>query len=167
MSLLSSFQWPRAPTWVFYHTGPNKHNVSKAILSLARISVLMAANSLFSSPLTLIQSFPRRASQLALMVKNLPANEGDVRDTGSVPELGRSPGEGHGNPLQYSCLENPKDRRAWRAMVHWVAKSWTRLKQLSTHVKFSQVFMSALTFQRFLIQTLLSFCLISCNCPLL
>ena len=59
------------------------------------------------------------------MVKNLPANEGDVRDLGSVPELGRSPGEGHGNPLQYSCLENPKDRRAWQAVVHWVAESWT------------------------------------------
>ena len=50
---------------------------------------------------------------------------------GSVPGLGRSPGGGHGNPLQYSCLENPVDRGAWRAMVHRVAKSWTRLKQLS------------------------------------
>ena len=127
----------------------------------------MAANSLFSSPLTPIQSFPRRASQVVLMVKNLPANEGDVRDLGSVPELGRSPGEGHGNPLQYSCLENPTGRRAWQAVVHWVLESWTWLKQLSTHAKFSQVFMSALTFQRLLTQTLLFFCLISCNCPLL
>ena len=56
------------------------------------------------------------------MVKNLPASEGDVRDMGSVPELGRSPGEGHGNPLQYSCLENPTNRRAWWAMIHWVAE---------------------------------------------
>ena len=46
------------------------------------------------------------------MVKNLPANAGEVRDAGSVPRLGRSPGEGHGNPLQYSCLENPMDRGA-------------------------------------------------------
>ena len=59
------------------------------------------------------------------MVKNLPANAGDVRDTGSIPGLGRSSGEGHGNLLQYSCLENPMDRGAWRATVHRVAKSRT------------------------------------------
>ena len=46
---------------------------------------------------------------------------------GSIPELGRSPGGGHGNPLQYSCLENPMDRRAWKAIVHGVAKSRIRL----------------------------------------
>ena len=57
------------------------------------------------------------------MVKNFPANEGDLRDTGSVPGLGRS-GGGHGNPLQYSCLENPMDRGAWRATVHGVTNSW-------------------------------------------
>ena len=51
-------------------------------------------------------------SQVVLVVKNLPANSGDVRDTGSFPGSGRSPGEGHGNPLQYSCLENPMDRGA-------------------------------------------------------
>ena len=49
------------------------------------------------------------------MVKNLPTSAGDVRDTGAIPALGRSPGGGHGNPLQYSCLENPRDRGAWRA----------------------------------------------------
>ena len=49
------------------------------------------------------------------MVKNLPANPGDVRDVDSIPKLGRSPGGGHGNPLQYSCLENPTDRGAWQA----------------------------------------------------
>ena len=54
-------------------------------------------------------------------VNNLPVNAGDV---GSIPRLGRSPGEGNGNPLQYSCLENPMDRGAWRATVHGVAKSW-------------------------------------------
>ena len=52
------------------------------------------------------------ASQVALVVKNLPANAGDVRDTGSIPGLGRSSGEGNGNPLQYSCMENPMDRGA-------------------------------------------------------
>ena len=55
---------------------------------------------------------PHEASQVTLMIKNPPANAGDIRDTGSVPGLGRSPGEGHGNPLQYSCLENPMDRGA-------------------------------------------------------
>ena len=57
------------------------------------------------------------------MVKILPANAGDGRDTGSIPGLGRSPGEGRGNPLQYSCLENSMDRGAWRAIVHRIAKS--------------------------------------------
>ena len=59
------------------------------------------------------------------MVKNLPENAGDVRDTGSIPGLGRSPGGGHSNPLQYFYLENPRDRRAWWATVRGVAKSWT------------------------------------------
>ena len=59
------------------------------------------------------------------VVKNLPANTGDIKDTGSILGLGRSPGGGHGNPLQYSCLENPMDRGAWQAIVHRVAKSQT------------------------------------------
>ena len=67
-----------------------------------------------------------------LVVKIPPANSGDVRDLGSIPGMGRSPGEGNGTPLQYSCLENPMDGGAWRATVHRVAKNWTRLKQLST-----------------------------------
>ena len=57
-------------------------------------------------------------SQVALVVKNPPANAGDVRDAGSIPGLGISPGEGNGHPLQYSCLENPTDRGAWWATVH-------------------------------------------------
>ena len=61
------------------------------------------------------------ASQLVLAVKNPAANAGDVRNAGSIPGSGRSPGGGHGNPLQYSCLENPVDRGAWRATVHGVA----------------------------------------------
>ena len=65
------------------------------------------------------------ASQVVLMVKNSPASAGDVRDTGSIPGSGRFPGGGHGNPLQYSCLENPMDRGAWWAMVHGVAQSQT------------------------------------------
>ena len=76
-----------------------------------------------------------RASQEVLEVKNLPADAGDIRDVGSIPGLGRSPGEGHGYPLQYSCLDNPVDRGAWRAMAYRVTNSWTRLKQLSTHAQ--------------------------------
>ena len=59
------------------------------------------------------------------MVKNLPANAGDLRDIGFIPGLGRSPGGGHGNPLQYSCLENPIYRGTCRSIVHKFAKSWT------------------------------------------
>ena len=70
------------------------------------------------------------ASQAVLVVKSPPASARDVRDMDLIPGLGRSPGGGHGNPLQYSCLENPMDRGAWWATVHGIAKSWTRLKQL-------------------------------------
>ena len=66
------------------------------------------------------------ASQVGLEVKNLPASGGDARDKGSILHLGRSPGGGHGNPLQYSSLENPMDRGALRATVRGVAKSGTR-----------------------------------------
>ena len=60
-----------------------------------------------------------------LVVKNPPANAGEVRDAGLIPGWGRSPGEVNGNPLEYSCLENPMDRGAWQATVHGVTKSWT------------------------------------------
>ena len=62
---------------------------------------------------------------MALVVKNLPANAGDVKDVGSLPGLERSPGGGNGNPPQYSCLENTMDRGAWQATVHRVAQSQT------------------------------------------
>ena len=72
------------------------------------------------------------ASQVAQVVKNPSANAGDVRDSGSIPGLGGSPGGGHGNPLQYPHLESPRDRGAWWAMVHRVTKSWIGLKRIST-----------------------------------
>ena len=77
--------------------------------------------------------FSQVLPQVALMVKNLPANAGGVRDVGSIPQLGRSSGGVHGNPLQYSCLENPMHKGAWQAAAHRVAKSWTWLKWLRTH----------------------------------
>ena len=77
------------------------------------------------------------ASQVVLVVKNPPANAGDIRDVGSIPGSGRSPGGEHGNPLQCSCLENPRDGGAWLAAVYGVAQSRTRLKRLSSSKCFS------------------------------
>ena len=70
---------------------------------------------------------------VVLVVKNPPANAGDIGDLSWIPGLGRSPGEGNGWPFQYSCLENPMNRGAWRATAHGVAKSRARLKRLGTH----------------------------------
>ena len=72
-------------------------------------------------------------SQVALVVKNPPASVRDIRDAGWIPGLGRSPGVGHSNPLQYSCLENLMDRGAWQATVDGVSKSRIWLKWLSMH----------------------------------
>ena len=78
-------------------------------------------------------------SQVVLMVRNLTANAGDVRETGSISGLGKSPGGGYGNQLQYSCLEKPTDRGAWWATVHRVTKSQTCLRRLSMHSKYKIV----------------------------
>ena len=67
-------------------------------------------------------------SQVVLVAKDLTANEGDIRDVGLIPGLGRSPGGEHGNPLQYSCPENPMDRGSWWSTVHEVTKSQIQLK---------------------------------------
>ena len=72
-----------------------------------------------------------------LVVKNLPASAGDARDVGLIPELGRSPGVGNGNPLQYSCLENLMDGGAWWSAVHGGTKSWARLSTLTTTLHIS------------------------------
>ena len=71
--------------------------------------------------------YTNEASYVLLVVKNLPANAGDIRDVGLIPGSGRSLGGGHDNPLQYSCPENPMDREAWSAMVHLVFKGRTGL----------------------------------------
>ena len=73
------------------------------------------------------------ASQVALVVNNPPPSTGDIRDAVLILGLGRSSGRGHGNPLQYSCLEDSMERGAWQATVQGVAKSQTRLKQLSMY----------------------------------
>ena len=77
-----------------------------------------------------------QASQVALVIKNLPAKSGDIRDMGLISGLGRSPGGVHGNPLQYSCLENPMDRRTWEATVHRISESHeaTSCTQVTWHL---------------------------------
>ena len=72
-----------------------------------------------------------KVPQVELVVKNPPANVGDIRDVGLIPGWGRSPGEGHGNPLQYPCLENPWTKEPWWATVHRVARSQIQLKDLA------------------------------------
>ena len=72
------------------------------------------------------------------MAENLPASAGDTGDTSSIPESGRSPGGGNGNPLQYSCLENPRDREAWQATVRlplWGSKKSDKTEYADTHIQ--------------------------------
>ena len=98
---------------------------------------LTEAEVLYSIGTSRIKINPRikrdQDALVALVVKNLPSSAGDLRNVGLIPELGRSPGEGNDNLLQYSCLENPVDRGDWLATVHLVAKNWTRLKQISAN----------------------------------
>ena len=89
---------------------------------------LLTEEDVFYILLTASRGFPGSS-----VVKSLPAVQEPQKDAGSIPGLGRSPGGRHGNPLQYSCLENPMDRGAWQATVHRAAKSWIQLKWLSTH----------------------------------
>ena len=91
-----------------------------------------------------------RVSQVALVVKNLPANAGDVKGTGSIPGSERFPGGGNGSPPQYSCVENPMDRGAWWATIHRVTKSRTRLKQLSMYMSQSRWLKSHCSSSRFI-----------------
>ena len=78
--------------------------------------------------MTIVVGFPGGASG-----KNPPANAGDIRDAGLIPGSGRSHGGKHGNPLKYSCLENPMDRGTWQATAHKVTENWAQLKQFSMH----------------------------------
>ena len=75
--------------------------------------------------------YSKQLAQVVLVVKNPPTNAGDIRDAGSIPGLGRCPGEGNGNPPQYSCLENIMNRGAWRATVHGVNKELDMTERLT------------------------------------
>ena len=81
----------------------------------------------FSTPGDLPDTGIEPVSPVSSSIARWIASAGDIRDMGSIPGLGRSPGKGHGNPLQYSCLENPMNRGAWQTTVHGVTKNWTRL----------------------------------------
>ena len=111
----------------------NNKYICTYIISLFnwRIITLKYCDAFCHTSTWINRRYPR--VQVALVVKKPPANAGDVRDTSSIPGLGKPPGGGHGNPLQFSCLENPMDRRVWWAMVQRVTKSQSWLKQLSTH----------------------------------
>ena len=107
-------------------------------LALASESLSHSFSLPFPRPLLLTMCFLLSALPCigfpgGTVVKNSPASAGIIRDMGLIPGLGRLPGEGNGNPLQYSCLENPMDRGVWRATVHGVAKSWIRLRTQCTH----------------------------------
>ena len=101
------------------------HRVTKTRLSALSFFIMLRTNNsylfvIYHFRLNVHAHFPGGPS-----VKNLPANAGDVRDVGSVPGWGKSPGKGNGNPFKYSCPENPMDREDWWATVHGVAKSCT------------------------------------------
>ena len=88
-----------------------------------RVGALVSTEVIFLYTIKLNRGFPGGS-----VIKNPPANARDTRDAGSIPGLGRSHRGGNGNPLQYSCPENPMDRGAWWATVHRVTESWTQLK---------------------------------------
>ena len=98
-----------------------------------KLKLLLQSLSMSHGLITVIRFFKThsgtytiyQASKVELLVKNLPASAGDVRDSGLIHQSGRSPVREHGNPLQYSCLENPMDRGAWWTTVHGVAESDT------------------------------------------
>ena len=157
--LPSHMLWPQVPIsgwWGFCVTciegQPGQDpTTSTKDASLHRLTYIppLSANHLpiFMIPLipTLLPSSPEscishilislsEASQVALVVKNWPANPGDIKDRGFIPGSGRSPGGVHGYQLQYSCLENPMEREAWWATVHRITENWAWLSDLAyTH----------------------------------
>ena len=105
-------------------------------------------------------------SRVVPVIKNTPANAGRRRGLGSILGLGRSPGVEKGNPLQYSCLENPMDRGAWQGMVHGVRKSWTQLNWLSPH-KTMHLILCLLKWYKCNLLKIISFAIIKICCNVL
>ena len=108
--------------------GAEMERTKKKLVSACNLQKLAILRGGSSQRINVSSRPSKWASQVALVVKNPPANAGDIRDAGSVPGSGRSLGGGNGNPLLYSCLENPMGRGAWWASVHGVAKSQIQLK---------------------------------------
>jgi len=124
--------------------GSSVHGILQARI-LKWVAISFSSDKVWSEGKGLISRI--WASQVALVVKKLPANAGDVRTSGSILRSRRSPGGGYGNSLKYSCLENPMDREAWKATVYRVPKSQTRLKWLSTvtHPEYIRNFCNSVT----------------------
>jgi len=120
-----------------YWRNPPKHLKSNCNTFLGNLKVkgeIKRGNKEFELN---VNKYTTLDSQVVLVVRNPPARAGYIRDASLIPVLGRSLGEGHGNPLQCSCLENPTDREAWQAIIHGVAKSQTGLERLSTRIRVS------------------------------
>ena len=105
---------------VLHHSKETMHNDYAVTTALSEAFSLswQNQNKALRESLSNTESSLPWASQVAIVVKNTPANAGDTRDAGSISGSGRSPGGGHGSPLEYSCPENPMDRETWRATVH-------------------------------------------------
>ena len=139
---LSRIQWSGQCTWLWPRSVSVKYMLSSCThakecsvqqcLQLPKLEATQLAISITIDKYRCLY-IQVMASQVVLVVKNLLASSGDTRDEGPIPGLGRFPGEGHGNPLQYFCLENLVDRGVWRATVHRVTKSQAWLKWLSMH----------------------------------
>ena len=114
----------------FFSDSENAH--TQFIITDELYSIYIAQSCLIFWSLNWVKVWYKGASQVTLVVKNWPANAGDIRDVALSPGSERSPGGGYGNSLHYSCLENPMNRKAWWATALWVAKSWAQLNQLST-----------------------------------
>ena len=130
---------PSLPNWQadslpLSHQGSPGATFNKASIPFKRASPSWLKHLPKALP-TILRGFPGGS-----VGKQSSCNAADTKDAGSFPGLGRTPGGGRGNPLQYSCLENLMDRRAWRVTVHGIAKSQTRLKQLSMTHKYSPSF---------------------------
>ena len=128
---VASRPWPALAISASTVTGPSFFCESVSSQGFSSLCVYLCLSVSLSSY--------NRASQAALVVKNPPAHAGDIRDVGSVAGLGRSPGGGHGNPLQCSCLQSPMDRGAWQATIHSVAMSQTWPKRHRVHA-FHKIF---------------------------
>ena len=124
----------KTPNWNKYKPLPVIYTLRNAFSEI----ILLWESENKTGLMILVPTLPHKeiiSSQVVLVVKNLPANAGDIIDLVQSPNQEDPLEEGNSYSLQYSCLENPMDRRVWQATVYRAAKSWTQLKWLSTHAK--------------------------------